>query len=254
MQNRIKRFNRDNTDVEKLLKEAERNINKVFAGINFSEVEHDGKILENWQVELQKVMLFEQAKSKDESILLEINSSQDVSNLIGVLNAIANILKDGEAPDEQKAFLTYIFRLRLCTVAMPHDNERAKELFNRRREIADSPLKDFFMHDYIGDEVYSCFYETKYKEMERNGVDIDEHEENLSDNEKNRANKEWEKHFTALCLKYNEEKLIEWQDDTSILDKLPEDIKAGIDRATAEMDKEIEELERLENEKQDKKI
>lgn len=251
MRNRIKKYDRDNDDIERLLKEAEKSVKNVFSDLDLTELQD--RDLPSWKIELQKVMLFEKY-NKD--IGEAINSSQDVSNLIGVLNAIANIVKDKEATDEIKAFLLYIFRFRLSSLILNRDdNERVGEVFNRKGEINPSPLRDYFLHEYLQGLTYDRFFAQKYRDLEAKGIDIDEYEENLTKEEQDKAGKEWDKRFAELCLKYGEEYLIDWQDDhKSILDKLPKDIKAGIDRVTAEMDREIEVMQKVETLKEEKGI
>jgi len=248
MRNRIKRFNRD-ADTEKLLKEAKRSINKIFMGFDLSEIER--KVLSaSWEIDLQTIMLCERKGSE------ELLTDKDVDELIKILNTVNKILKDPEAPEETKALLVEMYCKTLLKYTLCKDKYRTKKLFERRAEIEkDNPLRSLFIVNYIEDEVYPRFYETRDKELEAKGIDLDEYDENLTKEELEKASKEWQEHTNELFREYGESHLIGWVDLKIIKkwqEKLPKDIK--MEMAERERQLEIEgdiicKIEELKDEK-----
>ncbi len=249
MRNRIKRFNRENADTEKLLKEAETSINKVFADFDLSDM--TGKVLEGWKVDLQMIMISEQ-KGRDELI-----TDEDTSELINILNRVKKITKDPEAPEDTKALAVEMYFRRLLKYTLLPEKYHGEKLFERRAEIEkDNPLRDFFIVRYIESQVYPRFYEAETEardaELKAKGIDLDKYyeelDENMTQEELDRDNKEWREHTEELFREYGEDALIGYEPLNAIKEwqkKLPEEIKKEMAEREAQSNRELDIMEKV---------
>jgi len=258
MKNRIKRFNRENADIENFLKEAERSVNKVFMDLDLSEMA--GKVLPAWKVDLQTIMICEQ-KGNDELL-----TDEDTDELIKILNRVNKILKDPEAPEETKALLVEMYFRTLIRYYLCKEKYHGEKLFARRAEIEkDNPLRDFFIVRYVDMEVYPRFFaeaqEARDAELEAKGIDLDEYYENLdkhiTEEEAERESREYKEHFNELLREYGESHLIGWEDLKIIKqwqEKLPEEMKREMAEKERESRRETDIILKLEGLKEEKGI
>ena len=226
MRNRIRRFDGNSDDSERILKELSKGFKDVFSNSDIGEINQSP--LKDWQVEGKKILLYEQFNKNIDD---KLTTSEDVSNLINALNSIANVVKDVEAPKEYKAFLLFSYRYRLFSLS--NANKMVKELFNRKGEIKESLIRSTFLYEYIYWEAY-CHYshnagdnteEYRFKASRFiNGLTGDLFVENTL------PIKECDKHFAELCCKYEENGLINWNDTckNDIFDNLPTTLKEKV--------------------------
>lgn len=258
MKNRIRRFNRENADIENLLTEAEKSINKVFMDFDLSETA--GQILPAWKVDLQTIMICEQ-KGNDELL-----TDEDTDELIKILNTVNKVIKDPEAPEKTKALLVEMYFRTLIRYYLCKEKYHGEKLFERRAEIEkDNPLRDFFIVRYIDNEVYPRFYEARdearNKELEAKGIDLEqyyeEYDKNITGEQAEKESREWKEHFNELLREYGESHLIGWEDLKIIKqwqEKLPEDMKREMAEKEQESKRETEIILKLEGLKDEKGI
>lgn len=198
MNNRIRNIHKNIPNIETLLKDIEGDFANTFSGIDF--VPTAGQILPSWQVDAQKIMLYEKYKRANGA---RLNSSQEVTDLIDAINSVYNILKDPEAPETFKATLEYMYSWTVAIVSMPPDDKYSKELFDRRAETpSDNPVMFNFLDNVIDMMEWERFEQAKYNEMKKKGIDIDAYEENLTEAERRKNSQDYDRNFDAICREY----------------------------------------------------
>jgi len=265
MKNRVRNLRKNIPDIETLLKDIEKGLTNTLSDINL--VEMSGDILDAWEVEFQKIMIYEKHIKQDG---IRLNSSQEVSDLMDAINSVYKILKDPEAPPATKAIIEYMYNWTVAVIHLHPDDPYAQELFDRRNETPkDNPVMFNFLDNVLGGIVYDRFYQAEYDEMIAKGIDIDEHEENLTDDERRSHDKEYDKRYDAVCREYGLEGHIRNRPDDyyslpvkerlgqypkpafSFLDKLPEYIKMERAERRKHFEDEAKKWRDNKNEKQD---
>lgn len=244
MRNRIKNLHKNIPDIETLLKDAQNDLFNTFGRFDLTEM--TGKVLASWKVDFQTIMLCEK-RGNDELL-----TDKDVDDLITILNTANKILKDPDAPDENKALLIEMYVNRLIKYYLSTEKYHGEKLFERRAEIEkDNPLRDFFIVRYVDNLVYPRFYAERSnkrdEELKAKGItDLDtyyeEEAENLTHEEAEKENREWQEHYNDLLREYGEGHLIGKPDPFIFIQewrkKLPEDIRKDIEARGQLLDRE----------------
>lgn len=253
MRNRLKDYGRDFSSLDELLKDIQKRQETLLDSDELSLTAGlKGELKEGGEAILKALIYDKQAKRKP---LCELMPSLD--NYLSMLRDFDGAIKTIKDPAVVNSFkcLEYIFTLDVMSLAggtRGFSDEQMKyreDFFNKRNALPkDNIFRRAFIETYIDEEVFNRFYLEKEKEAGR--YETDDEGENYTPEKA----LEWDAHYNDLCLEYGEAQYKRaYNDPTEFYPTMTEKDRLynkNENNFTRQALKELEEITRLENEKQ----
>ena len=152
----------------------------------------------------------------------KITSSEDITDFLGALNIVHQILKDPEAPQYKKACLLWWFSTRIWQIVHYSESRISDEFFNRRNELdRNNTLRNYAVSYYIGNKALDICSEVISK---------------------GDASKEYKEIENELYRQYGEEAVSVWDDeeeDRRYIEELPESVKKDLEDQETEVNRKL---------------